>query len=104
MQTALAAETPGSSIRDAYLSVPAEGLKLLLALVSSDGVDAVAVRGKLNVADTEYRSLLNALQRQYLVDIVSGLDGDVVRETLRLTDHGEDVLTRLMERTYELPE
>lgn len=104
MQSSMSADAARSSTREPYPNIPMGGLRLLLALVSSDGIEADSLRMKLNVADQEYRSLLNTLQRQYLVDIVSGLDGNVVRETLRLTEYGEDVLTRLMERTYELPE
>jgi hypothetical protein len=77
---------------------------MLLALVSSSGTEIEALRKKLNLGEREYRSLLNALQRLYLVDVVSGLDGEAVQETLRLTDYGESVLTRAMETTCELPE
>lgn len=104
MQSALAAETARSSTRESDLNIPLGGLRLLLALISSEGIEANSLRRKLNIEDQEYQSLVNALQRQYLVDVVSGLDGNVVHETLRLTEYGEDVLTRLMEKTYELPE
>lgn len=77
---------------------------MLLALVSSGGAEIETLRRKLNLGDLEYRSLLNALQRLYLVDVVSGLDGEALHETLRLTDYGESVLTRTMESTCELPE
>ncbi len=103
MQSTLATETR-STRREFPATIPRGGLRLLLALISSDGVESSSLRGKLGVDDQEYRSLLDALQRQYLVDVVSGLDGDAVNETLRLTDYGEEVLTRLMERTFELPE
>jgi len=102
MQSTLS-ETPRLPT-ESHIRIPTGGLKFLLALISSDGVEASSLRVRLNVADQEYRSLLNALQRQYLVDVVSGLDGNAVHETLRLTEYGEDVLTRLMERTCELPE
>jgi hypothetical protein len=77
---------------------------VLLALVSSGGAETEALKRKLNLGDREYHALLNALQRLYLVDVVSGLNGEAIQETLRLTDYGESVLTRTMETTCELPE
>jgi len=100
----MAAESVSSSIQEQQLTIPRGGLRLLLALVSSEGTERETLRRKLNLGDVEYRSLLNALQRLYLVDIVSGLSGEAIRETLRLTDYGESILTRTMEKTFELPE
>jgi len=104
MQTAIATERVDSATRDSYPTLPRGGLKLLLALVSSERTDVEALKRKLRVADQEYESLLNELQHQYLVDVVSGLEGNRIHESLRLTEHGEAVLTRVMEITCELPE
>jgi hypothetical protein len=104
MQSAISAERTRYPAGEPSPVIPQGGLRLLLALFPSNQVEADTLRSRLNVGDAEYRSILNALQRQYLVDVVSGLEGEEVHETLRLTEHGEDVLTRLMERTYELPE
>lgn len=90
--------------RISSVALPTGSLKLLLALVSSDGVEPEAVRRKLNVSAQEFRFLLNVLQRQYLVDLVSTPIGNATHETLMLTGDGEAVLTRIMERTFELPE
>jgi hypothetical protein len=79
-------------------------MKILLALVSSNGIEPETLQRKLNVTIQEFRFLLNVLQRQRLVDLVSTLNGDTVRHTLRLTGDGEAVLTGIMERTFELPE
>lgn len=76
----------------------------MLALVSSDGTEAQELKRKLGISDAEYRSLLNGLQQQYLVDVVSQLKGDKVSETLRLTESGRSVLTGMMEKMCELPE
>jgi DNA-binding MarR family transcriptional regulator len=104
MQTVLATERAGPATSESYPALPRGGLKLLLALVYSDGIEAESLKRKLKVADPEYTSLLSVLQRAYLVDVVSALVGDRVHETLRLTEHGESVLTRMMEATCELPE
>ena len=104
MQTAIATERSSPAASESYPALPKGGLKLLLALVYSDGIEAESLKRKLKVADQDFGSLLSALQRAYLVDVVSALVGDRVHETLRLTDHGESVLTRIMEATCELPE
>ncbi len=44
------------------------------------------------------------LQRRYLVDLVSGLEGRAVKETLRLTEDGESSLMNSLEKMCELPE
>jgi hypothetical protein len=81
-----------------------QGLTALLALAGSRrlGVDALGARMKLT--GRGFSSLLSWLQREYLVDVVSSLEGEEVRETVKLTDRGERVLVALLERTCELPE
>jgi hypothetical protein len=90
--------------RESYVALPTGSLKILLALVSSNGIEPETLQRKLNATIQEFRFLVNVLQRQHLVDIVSTLSGDVIRQTLRLTGDGEAVLTGIMERTFELPE
>ena len=104
MQVAIEADGVGHSIRGPSSILPQGGLKFLLALVSTGGAESESLKRKLKVTDSEYDSALSALQCEYLVDVVSSLDGDRIRETLRLTEHGESVLTRIMESTFELPE
>lgn len=104
MQMAIEADSAERSIRGPCPILPEGGLKLLLALVSTEGAERESLKRKLKVTDSEYDSALSALQREYLVDVVSGLDGNRIRETLRLTDYGQSVLTRIMESTFELPE
>lgn len=104
MQMAIEADSAERSIRGPCPTLPEGGLKLLLALVSTEGAERESLKRKLKVTDSEYDSALSALQREYLVDVVSGLDGNRIRETLRLTDYGQSVLTRIMESTFELPE
>jgi DNA-binding MarR family transcriptional regulator len=76
----------------------------LFALAGSDSTDARALRDRFGLTESECLRLIDDLQRKYLVDVVSGLDGDSVRETLRLTEEGEAFLLRSLEQTYELPE
>jgi DNA-binding PadR family transcriptional regulator len=48
--------------------------------------------------------LLDRLHQNYLIDVVSQLDGDKVRQSLRLTEEGERVLLLTLEKMCELPE
>lgn len=66
------------------------------------GADALRERTKLN--PSAFRNLLGWLQREYLVDVVSGLSGDQIEERIELTEKGESVLLGMLERTCELPE
>jgi len=104
MQVAIEANVTGGSIRGPFPVLPQGGLKFLLALVSTGGAESESLKRKLRATDSEFDSVLGALQREYLVDVVSSLDGDRIHETLRLTDYGESVLTKVMESTFELPE
>ena len=65
-------------------------------------VEALQGRTKLN--PSAFGSLLGWLQREYLVDVVSALDGDRVEESVELTEKGESVLVSILEKTCELPE
>ncbi|MDA4126219.1 MAG: hypothetical protein OK452_03305 [Thaumarchaeota archaeon] len=51
-----------------------------------------------------FGDLLGWLQREYLVEVVSSLEGDEVAENVQLTERGETVLVGMLERTCELPE
>lgn len=81
-----------------------EGLYTLLALVGarSMGLDALQERTRLSYS--AFHSLLGWLQKEHLVDLVSTLDGDGVKESVGLTEKGEALLISLLERTCELPE
>ena len=67
-------------------------------------MDVAALRAKTNLAPAAFGGLLGWLQREYLVDVVSTLEGARVEEKLALTERGEAVLVGLLERTCELPE
>ncbi len=67
-------------------------------------MDAASLRSRTTLSATAFGRLLGWLQREYLVDVVSTLEGDVVQETVQLTDKGESVLVSMLERTCELPE
>jgi Mg/Co/Ni transporter MgtE len=54
--------------------------------------------------ERECRRAIEDLQGRYLVDLVSRLDGKIVKETLRLTDEGEQTLLHSLEQMCELPE
>jgi Mn-dependent DtxR family transcriptional regulator len=59
---------------------------------------------RMKLTPESCQELLTWLQREYLVDVVSTLDGNEVSETIELTDKGERVLISLLEQTCELPE
>jgi predicted ArsR family transcriptional regulator len=76
----------------------------LFALAGSDSVDADTLGRRLGINEREYRRTIETLQQDYLVDLVSHLDGETVKETLRLTEEGEMILLQSLERMCELPE
>lgn len=81
-----------------------QSLVTLLALVGSQRMNLVALRERTRLAPFAFANLLSWLQREYLVEVVSGLEGDQIGESVRLTDRGETVLVGILERTCELPE
>ncbi|MDA4124354.1 MAG: hypothetical protein OK438_02710 [Thaumarchaeota archaeon] len=87
--------------QDRYL--PKQSFAALLALARKS-LTSGELRLSLGVNPSEYRELLDGLHRDYLVDVVSQLDGNEVRETLRLTDEGELALLHTLEKMCELPE
>jgi hypothetical protein len=56
------------------------------------------------MSDDDARALIDDLQRRYLVDVVSQLEGSSIVETLRLTEQGTSTLQNMLERMCELPE
>jgi hypothetical protein len=82
----------------------ARGLGALLALAGSRKLQVGALRSKMKLTPSGADALVSWLQREYLVDVVSSLDGTEVREALVLTDLGEKVLLGLLEQMCELPE
>lgn len=76
----------------------------LFIVAGSKTVDAEALRNRLRLSEGDFRGLLDQLQRRYLVDVVSQLQGGSVVEHLRLTDEGASALQLMLERMCELPE
>ena len=81
-----------------------QSLVTLLALVGSKQMDVEALREKTRLTPGTFRLLLGWLQKEYLVDVVRSLSGDMIEERACLTEMGEETLVRLLERTCELPE
>jgi len=81
-----------------------QSLLALLALVGAKRMDVEAFRGRTKLAPFAFGNLLAWLQREYLVDIVSTLEGDRLEEKVALTEKGEAVLVSMLEKTCELPE
>jgi hypothetical protein len=67
-------------------------------------MDVETLRTRVKLTPLAFGSLLEWLQREYLVDVVSTLDGESVEEKVELTDRGESVLVSMLEQTCELPE
>jgi hypothetical protein len=67
-------------------------------------MEVEALRSRIKLAPVAFSNLMGWLQREYLVDVVSALDGDHVEEKVELTDRGESVLVSILEQTCELPE
>ncbi|HYC12136.1 MAG TPA: hypothetical protein VEC02_05690 [Nitrososphaerales archaeon] len=92
---------PPASSRD---TVNGPSFHVLFVLAGSDSMDAKSVSNRLGIAEADCRRLVEDLQKRYLVDVVSELEGDRVKETLRLTEDGEAALLGSLERMCELPE
>lgn len=93
---------PASPAPWGYLS--GQGLVALLSLVGTKKAEVEVLRDRTKLKPAAFRSLLNWLQREYLVDVVSCLAGDEVQERVELTERGEKILMGILERTCELPE
>jgi len=87
-----------------WSTLSGQSLVTLLALVGTKRMDVEALREKTKLAPLPFDSLLGWLQREYLVDIVTSLEGSQVKENVALTEQGEQVLVRMLESTCELPE
>jgi len=84
--------------------VSGQSLVTLLALAGTRRMDPEALRARTSLAPSAFRSFLVWLQREYLVDVVSSLDGERISEKVELTEKGEELLVRMLETTCELPE
>jgi hypothetical protein len=80
------------------------GLMTLLALVGTKQMDVEGLRARTKLTPFAFGNLLSWLQREYLVDVISNLEGDRVDEKVELTEKGEAVLVGMLEKTCELPE
>jgi len=76
----------------------------LLALVGTKRMDVEALRERTKLTPLAFESLLGWLQREYLVDVITSLQGDQVKERVTLTELGEAALVSILESTCELPE
>ena len=84
--------------------VSGQSLVTLLALVGTKRMDVEALRGRTRLTPLAFENLLGWLQHEYLVDIVTSLEGDRVKESVVLTEKGEGALVSMLESTCELPE
>jgi MarR-like DNA-binding transcriptional regulator SgrR of sgrS sRNA len=85
-------------------TVSGRNFNVLFTLAGSDSMDVKSLGDRLGMTERECRRVVEDLQSRYLLDVVSGLDGEAVRETLRLTEEGEAMLLRALEQMCELPE
>jgi predicted ArsR family transcriptional regulator len=85
-------------------TVTGRSFAVLFALAGSDSMNAETLGNRLGLSESECRHVIDDLQRRYLVDVVSRLEGETVKETLRLTEEGEALLLRSLEQICELPE
>jgi hypothetical protein len=84
--------------------LPGQSLVTLLALVGTKRMDVESLRKKTRLAPFAFDDLLGWLQREYLVDVITNLEGDQVKENVSLTEKGEAALVSILESTCELPE
>jgi len=81
-----------------------QSLATLLALVGTKRMRVEALRERTKLTPPAFGNLLGWLQQEYLVDVVSSLEGKDVEEKVELTEKGEAVLVSMLEKTCELPE
>jgi DNA-binding MarR family transcriptional regulator len=81
-----------------------QSLVTLLALVGTKPIDVESLRERTKLAPIAFENLLARLQQEYLVDVVTSLEGDQVKESVMLTEKGEAALVNILEGTCELPE
>jgi hypothetical protein len=83
---------------------PGQSLVALLALAGTKPMNVETLRGRVKLSPFAFGNLLDVLQREYLVDLVSTLEGERIEERVALTDKGESLLVSILEQTCELPE
>ena len=81
-----------------------QSLVTLLALVGTRRMDVQALRKRTKLTPLAFENLLGWMQREYLIEVISSLEGTQVEEKAQLTEKGEAVLVGLLEKTCELPE
>jgi len=79
------------------------GFAILFALAVKP-ISARDLEARLGLSPSLREALVDELQEDYLVDVVSQLDGEQIRETLKLTEKGMSLLFWALEHTNELPE
>ena len=97
--TTIRPQEPGS-----WDGLSGESLVTLLALAGTKRMDVEALHERTKLAPSVFENLLGWLQREYLVDIITNLEGDQVKEKVVLTEKGEAALVSMLESTCELPE
>ena len=97
-------QTKGASEGTSGGTVSGRSFNALFALAGSNSMDVKSLGGRLGVSERESQRIVEDLHSRYLVDVVSGLQGNQVKETLRLTEEGEGTLLRSLEQMCELPE
>lgn len=85
-------------------TAPAQGLYAMLALAGAGHLEVEELRQRTRMTPSSYYSLLQWLQMEYLVDLVSTLRGQEIHHTVGLTERGEALLVSILEQTCELPE
>lgn len=97
-------QTIGAPQASSRGTVTGRSFAVLFVLAGSDSVNTKSLRVRLGLTERECQLMVEDLQGRYLVDVVSRLDGETVKETLRLTEEGEATLLRSLEQMCELPE
>ena len=72
-----------------------QSLLALLALVGTKRMDVEVLRKRTKLTTFAFGNLLGWMQREYLVEVISSLEGDQVEEKVQLTEKGEEVAGQL---------
>lgn len=101
MQQQTSFRPAGDDLRDI---LSGQSLTALLALVGTKKMSVEDLRRRTRLSPPAFVNLLGWLQAEYLVDMVSTLEGTHIDERVELTERGEALLLGMLERTCELPE
>jgi DNA-binding MarR family transcriptional regulator len=82
----------------------ASEFSIMKRLAASPGSELVQLKGALEGTGRSLPGNLDRLQRRYIVDCVTFLEGERVKRVYSLTQEGRESFLQLLASFYEIPE